>query len=319
MVIRLLLFLVMVAATGAFAFVAYTSLVPREEVSASAPVETPPEPARATVLVAARAVAAGTLLRAEDVQGAEFRVDAMPAEAMPDTPDMRARLLGGMVRQPLAPGQTLTEAMVLQANDRGFLAAILAPGHRAIAVGVDPTTGNAGLIWPGDRVDLVLTQVLPDQNTAIAQRVVGETVLQDVRVVAVDQKLVQGARGETAEGDAVARTVTLEVTPDDATRVAVAERLGRLALVLRAAEEPAVAGETEEPRQPLGGVLLANLPAVPARKPAPAPDQSRPVWAGDVSPALNSPGPAAGASSPAAAPTRTITVINGATTSEASF
>ncbi|MDX6750125.1 Flp pilus assembly protein CpaB (plasmid) [Geminicoccaceae bacterium 1502E] len=319
MIIRLLLFLVMVAATGAFAFVAYTSLAPRDAAVASAPVELPPEPVTTTILTAAGPVPAGTLLRAEDIQGKEVPADEKPAEALQDTPDMRARLLGGMVRQPLTPGQTLTEQMVLQANDRGFLAAILAPGYRAIAVGVDPATGNAGLIWPGDRVDLVLTQILEDQAGAPSRRVVGETVLQDVRVVAVDQKLTQGAQGDTAEGDRIARTVTLEVSPEDAPRVAVAERLGRLALVVRAAHEPMASREPGEPRPRMGGLLLANLPAVPANQPAPAPASAKPVWAGDVSPALKSPeipaAPRAGGGSGG----RRITVINGATTSETSF
>lgn len=331
MIIRVLLLLVMVAASGAFAFVAYTSLAPREETPsiASAPTEPKPEPVKLAILAASRAVPAGTLLRAEDLQGLEVLAEKRPEGALEDTPDMRARLLGGMVRQPLEPGQTVREGMVLQPGDRGFLAAVLAPGQRAIAVGVDPTTGNAGLIWPGDRVDLVLTQILEQQASAPAQRVVGETVLQDVRVVAVDQKLTQGARVDGVDGrlaDPIARTVTLEVSPEDAPRVAVAERMGRLALVVRAAEPAGEDGVPRKPRPHSGGLLLANLPAVPASETAARPAGSvaaapatppAPVWAGDVSKALTSPVPAAPRS--AAGGGRKITVINGATTSEASF
>lgn len=113
-------------------------------------------------------------------------------------------------------------------------AAVLKPNARAITVGVDAVTGTAGLIWPGDRVDLLLTQTLDDRVAVLSRRVVGETVLNDVRVIAVDQQLTQGAAGANASPDGrVARTVTLEVTPEEAERVAVAAQLGRLSLTIR--------------------------------------------------------------------------------------
>jgi pilus assembly protein CpaB len=101
-------------------------------------------------------------------------------------------------------------------------------------VGVDAVSGTAGLIWPGDHVDLILTEQIDDPNVPIGKRFAGETVLKDVRVIAIDQQLVQGgnAGGPGAE-NAGSRTVTLEVTPEDAERVAVATRLGKLALAVR--------------------------------------------------------------------------------------
>jgi pilus assembly protein CpaB len=124
---------------------------------------------------------------------------------------------------------------VLHPRDRGFLAAVLAPGARAISLGVDAVTGNGGLIWPGDKVDVILTQELDQKDASPARRFVGETVLSDVRVVAVDQSITQGAvaSGDNATGR-VARTVTLEVTPQQAERAAVAERLGQVTLAIRA-------------------------------------------------------------------------------------
>ena len=124
---------------------------------------------------------------------------------------------------------------VLHPRDRGFLAAVLAPGARAISVGVDAITGNGGLIWPGDRVDVILTQELGEKDAPLARRFVGETVMNDVRVVAVDQSIAQGAvaSGDNATGR-LARTVTLEVTPQQAERAAVAERLGKITLAIRA-------------------------------------------------------------------------------------
>jgi pilus assembly protein CpaB len=127
---------------------------------------------------------------------------------------------------------------ILRPRDRGFLAAVLSSGARAISVGVDAVTGNGGLIWPGDRVDVILTQQLDEKDTPLAKRFVSETVLNDVRVVAVDQSIAQGAVSSTIDNVAgrLAHTVTLEVTPQQAERAALAERLGKIMLAIRAVD-----------------------------------------------------------------------------------
>ena len=119
-----------------------------------------------------------------------------------------------------------------------------------------PATG--GLIWPGDRVDVILTQELNEKNAPLARRFVGETVLNDVRVVAVDQSITQGgvASGDNATGR-VARTVTLEVTPQQAERAAVAERLGTITLAIRAAD--GIAEATGHRASVYGGDVSAAL------------------------------------------------------------
>jgi pilus assembly protein CpaB len=153
----------------------------------------------------------------------------------------------------------------MRPGDHGFLSAVLEPGMRAVTVGVDATTGAAGLIWPGDRVDLILTQTIQEAAMPIGHRVAAETVLADVRVIAINQQLVQGA--DAGGGDGQARTVTLEVTQDQAERVSVATRLGRLSLAVRSAEAS---------------------PAASAR-PSSGPNTT---WAVDVSPALGAEPPA---------------------------
>jgi pilus assembly protein CpaB len=161
----------------------------------------------------------------------------VPKGAVTDTPEARADLRGALLRHYLDAGKVLLATDILHPRDRGFLAAVLVPGARAISVGVDAVTGNGGLIWPGDRVDVILTQQLDEKDAPIAKRYVAETVLTDVRVVAVDQSIAQGAvaSGDNATGR-VAHTVTLEVTPDQASRAAVAERLGKLTLAIRAVD-----------------------------------------------------------------------------------
>jgi pilus assembly protein CpaB len=188
------------------------------------------------VLVAARALPAGTLLKDDDLSVHAVPPMQVGANDLTDSPEVRATLRGALLRHWIDPGDVIAAADVLRPRDRGFLAAVLTPGTRAIAIGVDAVTGTGGLIWPGDRVDVVLTQDLGEKDTVLAHRVVGETVLNDVRVVAVDQSIMQGAAVDAAAGK-LARTVTLEVTPDQAQHAAVAQQLGKLTLTLRAAEE----------------------------------------------------------------------------------
>jgi pilus assembly protein CpaB len=150
-------------------------------------------------------------------------------------------------------------------GDHGFLAAVLSKGMRAATVGVDAVSGSGGLIWPGDRVDLILTQTIEDQALPIGHRLVGEAVLQDVRVVAVDQQIVRGAvAGNEAQ---TARTITLEVTPEQAERVAVATRLGKLQVVVRSAETVATSGEVALPIKWASDVSAALAPTETGKGP----------------------------------------------------
>ena len=198
-----------------------------------------PVPLTVNVLVAAHALPAGTLIKDEDLSTHAVAAAQVGASDLTDSPEVRTTLRGALLRRWIDPGGVIATADVLRPRDRGFLAAVLTPGTRAVAVGVDAVTGTGGLIWPGDRVDVVLTQDLGDKDNA-GHRVVGETVLSNVRVVAVDQSIMQGAAADAAAGK-LARTVTLEVTPDQSERAAVAQQLGRLTLALRAAEEPGAA------------------------------------------------------------------------------
>jgi pilus assembly protein CpaB len=266
MALRLVLIVVVIVGLAGMALLGVVAFTPAPPPPSAA---APPPPARIAVLVAARAVQAGTLLKPEDFAAREVPTEDLPAGAMRDTPDARMEMIGAMVRRTLAPGDVLRLDAVLRPGENGFLAAVLAPGMRAVTVGVDAVTGTAGLIWPGDRVDVILTQAFDENDIAPARRVAGEAVLTAARVIAVDRHLVQGMQ-PGAVGDSLRdsnRTVTIEVTPEQATRVAVATRLGRLSLALRAA------GTAVEERI-----------------------EQRPVWGGDVSGAFAPAGTASAAS-----------------------
>jgi pilus assembly protein CpaB len=138
------------------------------------------------------------------------------------------------VRYPITAGQPLTTGALVSPGDRGFLAAALAPGMRAITITVSAKTGVGGFVFPGDRVDVMLTQSINGSGQMGAQNFTAtETVLRNVRVLATDQS----TDSEQVNGKTVVRnsqTVTVEVTPKVAEKIEVAQQVGTLSLSLRA-------------------------------------------------------------------------------------
>jgi pilus assembly protein CpaB len=255
---RLLLVLVLLVTAAGLGLVAWQAVQPPAPAPVVPAVAPPPASTRIRVLAAARPLLAGSLLKEGDWEVREVLPDTASDETLRDTPEERGELQGAMLRQYHEAGAPLSRADVLRPRDRGFLAAVLHPGQRAISVGVDAVTGAAGLIWPGDQVDLILTQELDASQAPLDRRVVAETVLTDIRVIAVDQKMAQGASAESATRD-VARTVTLEVSAREAERVAVATRLGRLSVTVRAMEETVVAEPVAERAAVFGADVSSAL------------------------------------------------------------
>ena len=256
MVLRIAFFVLMAVGLLGFGTVAWIATrTPAKSHVASVPTT-------ATVLVASRAVRAGSLLQPDDLLGKTVPLAQAGADTNKDTPADRRSLAGAMVRHSLSKGEIVHNVDVMRPGDHGFLAAVLQPGMRAVTVGVDAITGTAGLIWPGDHVDLILTQSIASADLPMGRRVAAETVLSDVRVIAIDQQIVQGTQPTTSMLSSLTHgsTVTLEVTPDQVERVSVATRLGQLSLAVRSAEH------------------------LPPGSPAPTPPPT--TWAGDVSPAL---------------------------------
>jgi pilus assembly protein CpaB len=256
MIFRVGIFLVLVVALIAVSAFGIEILNKSREQPAVAAVQTE------QILAAAGTLQAGALLQPTDLSSISVAVNAVPDGASLDTPANRSGLIGSMIRQTIAPNAPILASAVIHPGDHGFLAAVLAPGMRAVTVGVDAISGAAGLIWPGDHVDILLTQTLDDPSVPIGQRIAAEVVLDDVRVIATGQQLVSGggtaANGGAPGPGAPATTVTLEVTPNQAARCEVATRLGSLSLVVQ------------------------ESTALP-----------KPVWADEVSPALTNTHPGA--------------------------
>jgi pilus assembly protein CpaB len=155
-------------------------------------------------------------------------------------------MIGAVVRKRIAAGEPIIDGAVVKPGERGFLAAVLEPGMRAVSLPINPTSANSGLIFPGDRVDLILTQSLVESESEGSVRRVSETVLNDIRIIAMGAE----TSDDPQEGQAneKAKTATLEVTPRQAEEVALLTELGKLSLSLRslAAGTPEVAALSED-------------------------------------------------------------------------
>ena len=222
---------------GALIIAGFTAVMAKNMFTgASAPqaVAGPAVPVGPEVLVATRTLPVGTIIDAE-----AFRYQPWPEGLVQDVYYIRgaqgsvhpSTLIGTVVRSEITAGQPVTQGSLVRPGERGFLAAALGPGMRAVTVGVSATSGVAGFVFPGDRVDLVLTQEVAGGGDGSPLRV-SETIIRNIRVLAVDQRL--DARNE--EGDQVpmsTSTVTFEATPKIAEKIAVAQTIGQLSLSLR--------------------------------------------------------------------------------------
>lgn len=196
------------------------------QVRAAAPA-VQPSPQKA-VLVARKAIGRGQLLKPADFAWQRWPAGPLDPAYIVIGTRKAGSLAGWVAREPFAPGEPITTAKIVAPGDRGFLAAVLRPGMRAVSVPVTATSGISGFIFPGDRVDILVTQTVTPPGPRQAQHKESETILHDIRVLAVDQRLA-GKDGQAA----LAHTATLEVTPKQSEIIAVASDMGRLSLSLR--------------------------------------------------------------------------------------
>jgi pilus assembly protein CpaB len=250
-----------------------------------------PPAGRESVLVAAGNLHTGTLLRPDDLAWKALPPEAIPPAATPMQPGADRAYVGAVVRRELAAGEPLVPGAVVMPGARGFLAAVLSPGMRAISIPVDAAASDGGLVQPGDYVDVILAQSV--SGASESHSAVSETVLQNVHVVAVDQAFAPGAASTapvagggfgTAESR-IPKTVTLEVDEENAKRLLTAAQLGKVSLAIRA---------------------LAGAYAIPLR----TREDTAPIWAADVSAAMRgggAPRPTGGG------PTR-VTILRGSKT-----
>tara|TARA_R110002072_G_scaffold54067_3_gene142072 strand:- start:884 stop:1717 length:834 start_codon:yes stop_codon:yes gene_type:complete len=174
------------------------------------------------------------LVIGERVGAADFYWQSWPDEAMSPGYILEDRgrgiedFAGSVVRAPIGEGEPITGRRLVQPGDAGFMAAVLSPGMRAVAVPISAERGAGGFILPNDRVDVIVSfeEDVPGQRGS-TRTYIARTIVENARVLAIDQTFGEG------EENVVGETATLELTPDQARAVSLAVARGEITLVLR--------------------------------------------------------------------------------------
>ena len=228
---RIVFLLLAVIVAGTTAFLARAWLqAERAAIAAQIAAPKPVAAPSVQVLVAKNALRTGQLIKPEDL-----RWQAWPQGALPQTYIIEGKrpltdFVGAVARISFRVGQPLVDTDIVMPGSRGFLAAVLRPGLRAVSVPATATSAVSGFIYAGDRVDVLLTHTL---NGPSGQHSATETILRNARVIAMDQRL-DFAPGDKPE---VGKTATLELTAKQTEIVTLGVKMGELSLVLRSLQD----------------------------------------------------------------------------------
>ena len=193
------------------------------------------------VLVASRDMSLGDILAPEDMVWAPWPDDAINVGYYTEdiAPDAIEELTGSVVRLNIYDNEPMLPQRIVSKGDSGFMAALLAPGMRAIAVEISTETASGGFIIPNDRVDVILTYEVEVNDSFGSEQILSTTIIQNTRVLAIDQIY----RQDETDGTAIGSTATLELGPRDAELLALGEELGTLSLSLRSVADALEAGD----------------------------------------------------------------------------
>lgn len=215
----------------------------------SAPVKA--KPAALQVLVAKKNIPRGKFIKPQDLQWQPWPEGKLPASYAVKGKKKIEDFVGSVVRSSILAGQPVTNDAVVKAGERGFLAAVLTPGMRAMSVKVGATSAIAGLVFPGDRVDLILSGKFKIGDADKSERKLyraAETILTNVRILALDQRTNDQKENNKQKG--IPKTATFELTPKQVEMVAIARSIGGLSLSLRSLAKEDIDGtRTEEQKK----------------------------------------------------------------------
>ncbi len=208
---------------------------------APAPVAASPVIDQAEVLVASRDLPMGSALDA-----AAFKWQSWPKSGLSASyvtrdakPAADSELTGSIARTSFVAGEPINEAKLIR-SDRGFMSAILPAGQRAVATAISADTSAGGFILPNDRVDVIMTRKM-DTNGG-PERYVTETVLSNVRVLAIDQTIGE----KDGEKVVVGQTATLELSAEQAQILTVAQQMSqKLTLALRSLADASASADPD--------------------------------------------------------------------------
>lgn len=263
------------------------------------------------VLVAARDLAPGTLLKEADMKWQAWSEEPRENMIRKDRGGNKDDLNGSLLRHAVKMGEPLYDNRIFRTSEQGFLSAALSPGMRAISIKVTPVSGLAGLVFPGDHVDVIVAHNVPVPGPDGQQRDrrVSETVVSNARVLGLDQKT-----DEKVSEPKVADVATIEVTPKDAEKIAlIADWNSTISLVLRSLSD---SGESPA-SMTVPVVVMPDVTAGIAIDQAQAPatetvKRHTYTWDSDVSKVLPRPDSATNVS-------RRVLVIRGKDSAEVSF
>ena len=243
------------------------------------------------VVVAKVDIPLGTKIEAEQLSTVQFPAGAIPEGAF----DSAEKLVGRVTVVGVAARETVTDFKLAPEGSQGGISAVIPAGYRAMTVKVDDVIGVAGFLQPGTMVD-VLTVIDPPGNT-ISSNPISKIVLQNVKVLASGQNLDKPK--DEREADAV-KAVTLQVTPDQAEKLALASTEGKLRLMLRnmidqddqqtqGADKKSLLTGEHATTPPPPGTLKSEQPSQTA--PAPVRRAPRPTRVAQAAPAAEAPKP----------------------------
>ena len=231
---------------GALAIAGVVAFLVNEFIQGSAPEPQVqlPQITTSKVLVANKNLPAGTVLIGGEIGSEDdhLRWQAWPEDAIDpswmkivqgeDGAEKRKQFIGAAVKRGLVAGEPITPARVVMKGEKGFMAGALAPGMRAVSIPISQASAVSGFIVPGSHVDMILTKRFQETEGVtgtVKSRFVSETILRDIVVIAIDQKL-----DDLNQNALVGKTATVEVTPKQAEQIAVAKAMGgNLSLALR--------------------------------------------------------------------------------------
>ena len=224
---RLVILGIALVAGGGAAFLVSGGEEPKQA-EAPAPVV---QLATVDVLIAKGDINMGTAVGAQDFQWQQWPAATTGGSYITkkDRPNAIEELSGSITRGPFTAGEPIREAKLIKANGSGYMAAILPSGMRAISTEISPETGAGGFILPNDRVDVILSRREKSADARGTENTTSETVLTNVRVLAIDQT-VEEKNGQRV---VVGKTATLELSPRQAETLALSRQTGTLSLALR--------------------------------------------------------------------------------------
>lgn len=236
------------AIAGGSAFIA------KEYIDGQQAAAAPDGPEMVKVVVASQDISFGSVIEAQALTTIAWPLEALPRGTYTDYSSLlpEAGQPPRRARRPIAQGELIRTARVSEFGEKVTIVQSLSPDHRAMAIKVSAETAVGGFVTPGDRVDILLTQGRGEDLKTV-------TILQNSRVIGVDQDA-----NEESDTPGVARTVTVEVTPEESQRLALAQRAGTLSLALRKID----ATEPDEPLESIGlSDVLRELSPVPEDQP----------------------------------------------------